>query len=652
MKKIIVLLSICLTIASSKAQTVNYNDVAVIVNNNSSASVEIGNYFKEKRSIPDINMITIHCSTEERVDSAELFSIVHQVGDYLVSKGIDQSINYLVTTKGIPLIFEAANCDSFPENLKCSAIDSELTLVLNHEDQIGYKQGFINPYFDNLDYTFSQEEYNIYLVTRLDGYTVEDVKNLIDRSGPDFKIDKKDAQFIFDYLDINDTASQPPLNFVLERGDELVRSKGWNSVYSPNPQTMVTDENHVLGYFSYIFQPSNKTLNYQWLPGSFAFQGIGETAFTFLKEENTYNDLIIANLIEEGVCGAAGTVIPYYLSQGTVWPEILFDRQTFNIELISETNPYFNLAESYYQALKVTSSSHVVVGDPKTSIILDDSLADTTLVLQPGSNEGKDATIWNNGTLTDPGNGASLVASIWINEGAPGIKRAYFQFNLSTIPKDVRIITARLSLYFNPTDTIEPFNYHSGVNDMLIQRVTGDWGETSISWENQPPTTTAMQLKLRPSSSPTQDYLDIDITGLVIDMLDPANDNNGFMIKMEDETSILKSVLFASSDHTDSTLHPKLMIRWLQNPSSTNNSKEPELNFVVFPNPSSGIFQLSLHGHDNASITVSGLRGNIVYKGVVDSKNIRIDLSSQTKGMYFIRVVSGKQQGVRKVVKF
>ena len=198
MKKSLVFLAICFLFTSLTAQTVNYNDVAVIVNTNSSASVEIGNYFKDKRNIPDINIINIQCSTEERVDSAELFSIVHQVGDYLVENGIDQSINYLVTTKGVPLIYEAANCDSFPENLKCSAIDSELTLVLNHEDQIGYRQGFINPYFDNLDYTFSQEEYNIYLVTRLDAYTVEDVKSLIDRSGPDLKIDKKEAQFIFD----------------------------------------------------------------------------------------------------------------------------------------------------------------------------------------------------------------------------------------------------------------------------------------------------------------------------------------------------------------------------------------------------------------------------------------------------------------------
>ena len=641
MKKSILLLTICISFASAKAQTVNYKDVAVIVNNNSPKSIEIGNYFKDKRDIPDENIITINCSTDERVDSAELFSIVRQVGDYLVSNGIDQSINYLVTTKGIPLIFEKANCDSFPENLKCSAIDSELTLLLNHEEQIGNSQGVPNPYFDNLDFTFTQEEYNIYLVTRLDGYTVDDIKGLIDRSGPDLKIDKKDAQFIFDYLDINDTASQPPLNFVLELGNELVRSKGWNSVYSPNPQTMVTDENHVLGYFSYIFQPSNKTLNYQWLPGSFAFQGIGETAFTFLKEENTYNDLIIANLVAEGVCGAAGTVVPYYLSQGTVWPQILFDRQTFNIELISETNPYFNLAESYYQALKVTSSSHVIIGDPKTSIILDDSEADTTLVLQPGPDKGKDATIWNNGTLTDPGNGESLVASIWINAGQPGLKRAYLQFDLSAIPKDVRIITARLSLYYNPSDTTEPFDYHSGMKEIIIQRVTTNWGEHNISWDDQPSTTTDLQVKLPPSTSPTQDYLDIDVSGLVIDMINPANDNNGFLIRMEDEVNILSSVLFASSDHSDSTLHPQLTVRWLINPSSTNNTKKPEIIFDVYPNPNRGAFNIRLPENSTSEFKISIFNSTGQKVSNYTLKNNQIKLSET--GIFI--VILSDQQG-------
>ncbi|MCF6170807.1 MAG: TIGR03790 family protein [Bacteroidales bacterium] len=635
MKKTIVLIGVYFVFASITAQVVNYTDVAVIVNTNSPESVEIGNYFKAQREIPDINMVKIQCSTDERVDSAGLFSIVRQVGDYLVNNGIDQSINYLVTTKGIPLIFEGANCDSFPENLKCSAIDSELTLLINHEDQIGKSNGITNPYFDNMDYTFSQSKYNIYLVTRLDAYTVDDVKSLIDRSGPELKVDKKDAQFIFDLAYASDTNAISPLVQVMERGNDLVNSKGWNSVYSPENDIFITDEQHVLGYFSYIYQPSNKNLDYQWLNGSFAFQGIGETAFTFLKEENTYNDLILANLIEEGVCGAAGTVVPYFLSQGTVWPEILFDRQTYGIDLISETNPYFNLAESYFQALKVTSSSHIIVGDPKTSIVLDGFCGDSTIVLKPGATEGKDAAVWSKG-VENHGDRESLTAYTWTYNGDLALKRSFLAFDFSSIPEGANITSAKLSLFYNPSDPVESFHYHFGENDLLIQRVTSEWDEHTIVWDNQPATTTEQQVILPPSTDSTQDYLNIDVTEMVIDMINPSTANNGFMIRMVDEINYYKSVLFASSDHTDATLHPEMTICWTLNPASANETEEPELSFEVYPNPNRGSFQIRIPGDESADykISIFNSTGQRITNYSFGNKQIRLS----EKGIFIIIV--------------
>jgi uncharacterized protein (TIGR03790 family) len=368
MKKAFVYLFIYSIFNSLTAQHINYDDVAVIINDNSQPSIEVGNYFKTKRNIPDLNMIHINCSTQERVDSVELFSVVNQVSDYLINNNLSESINYLVTTKGVPLVFEGGNCDSVPSLIKCSSIESELTLIINQSDKIGISQTVQNPYFESENYDFKQNEQDIFLVTRLDGYTIDDIKALIDRSGPDLYVNKDDAQFIFDLAFAQDSASTVPMVSILESGNDLVQSKNWNSIYDPYPSTFITNESNVLGYYSYIYQPSNKILNYSWLAGSIANQGIGETAFTFNKDENIYNDLIIANLIEEGVCGASGTVTLYFLSQGTVWPEVLFDRYTYGIDTVSETNPYFNLAESYWASIRVLSSVHVVMGDPKTSI--------------------------------------------------------------------------------------------------------------------------------------------------------------------------------------------------------------------------------------------------------------------------------------------
>jgi len=373
MKKVTILPIILMIMNILTAQTVSYDDVAVIVNDNSAASIEIGNYFQQKRNIPDINMIHINCSIDERVDSTEARSLMHQVSNYLTSSNIAQSINYLVTTKGVPYILEGANCDSIPGFNKCYSIDQELTMVVNHEDLIvGHYTSFYNPYYDTLVPEFSQIENTYYLVTRLDAYSVDQVKMLIDRSGPNQKIDKNTAQFIFDLAFAGDTTATSPLVFVLNQGNEFVQSAGWNSIYNPESGTFITDEDNVLGYYSYIYQPSNKVLNYEWLKGSLAVHSMASSAFTFTESENIYNDLILADLIAEGATGAAGYYGPYFLHGGTIWPDILYKRYTYGLDTISETNPYFNLAESFYQSIKTLPSVQVILGDPKTSIVLGD----------------------------------------------------------------------------------------------------------------------------------------------------------------------------------------------------------------------------------------------------------------------------------------
>ncbi|PIQ28073.1 MAG: hypothetical protein COW63_15040 [Bacteroidetes bacterium CG18_big_fil_WC_8_21_14_2_50_41_14] len=372
MKKTFILTIIFLVLTSLNAQTVTYDDVAVIVNDNSQASIEIGNYFKEKRSIPEVNMIHINCSTDERVDSTEARSLINQVSNYLTSNNIASSINYLVTTKGVPYIYDAGNCDTVPGFWECSPIDQELTMVINHEENILSNSVFNNPYYDTLVPEFIQEENTFYLVTRLDAYTVDEVKTLIDRSGPDIKVDMSSAQFVFDVAFASDTSATSPFVFVIQRGNEFVQSKGWNSIYDPESGTFITEASNVLAYYSFLFQPSNKVLNFQWLRGSIAFLGMSSSAFTFLHAQNPYNDLILADLIAEGACGGIGFFGPYFMHAGTIWPEIVLNKYTYGLDTIRQSNLYFNLAESYYQSISRLPSVQIIVGDPKTSIVLGD----------------------------------------------------------------------------------------------------------------------------------------------------------------------------------------------------------------------------------------------------------------------------------------
>ena len=99
---------------------------------------------------------------------------------------------------------------------------------------------------------------------------------------------------------------------------------------------------------------------------------MSSSAFTFTQSTNIYNDLITANLIAEGATGVVGYFSPYYLITGSISADVLYNKYTYGLDTISETNLYFNLAESFYQSITMLPSRHVIVGDPKTSIVLGD----------------------------------------------------------------------------------------------------------------------------------------------------------------------------------------------------------------------------------------------------------------------------------------
>ena len=188
--------------------------------------------------------------------------------------------------------------------------------------------------------------------------------------------------------------------------------------------------------------------------------------------------------------------------------------------------------------------------------------AQTSITLQPTPAQGKDAEVFscipcgysdkNFGTKKD------FNALAWLNGGNLTIVRSLIQFDLSSIPANALITGAQLSLYFNST-SLE--GYHSGTNASYLQKIIAPWGETTVTWNNQPVTTTTNQVLLPTSTSNTQNYLNINVTNLISDMaLNPAT-NYGFMIKLVNET-IMKKMIFASSDHVTASMRPKLVITY------------------------------------------------------------------------------------------
>ena len=188
--------------------------------------------------------------------------------------------------------------------------------------------------------------------------------------------------------------------------------------------------------------------------------------------------------------------------------------------------------------------------------------AQTTLILQPNGQLGKDAQVNDLSSNVDVNFGSSPVFAsyVWTN-GTTFTNKALLQFDLSTIPANAVIVSASLDLYAdNPTTTFvgNPSTPMNGTNNAsYVNRITQPWTESTVTWNNQPTVTTTNQVLLPTSTSATQNYLGVDVKQLVEDML--AYGNNGFMIEPV-SNSPSNSMVFRSSDYSDSTFRPRLTI--------------------------------------------------------------------------------------------
>jgi hypothetical protein len=190
----------------------------------------------------------------------------------------------------------------------------------------------------------------------------------------------------------------------------------------------------------------------------------------------------------------------------------------------------------------------------------------TTIVLQPGPDEGKDAQLWSILPDTNVGNIGKFSCMGWTHNGVPGVNRGLIDFDLSSIPENAQIIDAKLSLYFV---NIEPTYFgHTGQNESYLQLVTEPWEEMGVTWNEQPATTTDSQVYLPQSTAPYQDYTDIDVTVQIGKLYAEPDNYHGLMLRLLNENPY-NCLLFASSDYSDTIeFRPKLEITYIESPSN------------------------------------------------------------------------------------
>ena len=353
--------------ACTLAQAQTADNVLVVVNENSPDSVIIGDHYASVRGVPPPQVLRISTEVADEISRATFSREVETpISQWLRRNRAQDRILYLVLTKGIPLRVAGTR----GRNGTLSSVDSELTLLYRKLIGATVPSGgrLPNPYFladDDISEAslFSHEHQDIYLVTRLDGFTSDDVIALIDRGMEP----ASDGQIL---LDQKADPTSPADRWLADAATAVVQTQ-YNRVVLEATTRGATGEHEVLGYYSWeSSDPSllRRDLEIEFAPGAVGASYVGTSARTFTEppvdwdvgfwsDRSTYYantpESLTGDLIRAGITGAAGHVADPYLD-GVIRPPQLFSAYLSG----------FNLAEAFYLAMPDLSWRTVVIGDP------------------------------------------------------------------------------------------------------------------------------------------------------------------------------------------------------------------------------------------------------------------------------------------------
>lgn len=333
--------------APVQAPSKDVNRVMIVINKNSLTSQEVGAYYRSMRSIPTANVVFIECPDSEELPKDQYESKIEQPIKTAL-KASKNMIDFIVTTKGVPIRIAEGG---FSVDAFLAAMNLTVTPIAKLEE--ADIRRCTNPYFTKTE-PFSAAKFNMYLVTRLDGYTVADCKKLVDSS---LAAKPEKGRFFFDEADNRKDPAYKPMQDTLSQAYEELKKQGYESELDQTG-TFVAPSGPLMGYASWgsndgaFDNVAYKKIRF--LPGALAETFVSTSGRTF--NPTTGGQSLIADLIASGVTGVKGYVSePYTFALAR--PELLFPRYVSGR----------NLAESFYSASMVIKWKDVVIGDPLCS---------------------------------------------------------------------------------------------------------------------------------------------------------------------------------------------------------------------------------------------------------------------------------------------
>jgi hypothetical protein len=272
--------------------------------------------------------------------------------------------------------------------------------------------------------------------------------------------------------------------------------------------------------------------------------------------------------------------------------------------------------------------------------------AQKTMVIQPNSLNGKDAFINQLLPSTNYGNHEDFISYYWTFSGNPGKGNSLIQFDLSSIPANSEIISAKLSLFYNSKSSS---GGQAGNNACYLKKITSAWSESAVTWNSVPSTDTTNEVFLPKSTAINEDYPNIDITHFVQEWYDKPSSNFGLMLELIDN-SLYNSMKFFSSDYSDTTKTPKIVVCFKSTVGITNIKNNSRI--LIYPNPASNEIIIESNNLSNEDIfVISNLNGQELTRQQIKKYKSTIDISNLPSGIFFVTVISDKAIEVKKIIK-
>lgn len=375
-----------ISIGARQSCAISADNVLVVYNSAIPDGKQIAQYYASQH--PGVRLLGIkNLPAGEQITQSQYRSIVRPQ----VQAGLDPSIDVIVTTKGMPLrIYNDKTPSAFPYNYTdsqgiartiystsykpYSSLESELTRVdtistwVQMGDQTWWSPNSAapnqsaNPYFgksarfSHVDPAMGQ----LRLSTRLDGYTVADVKGSIDRAKNAYVV-RFGQQVI---LDDSPSATAAGMTSMPGLAGNVLPRRGQSFVYDTQVAPVLSASKPVIGYVSHGTNDGSGQLPADYMRSKLRFNlargAIAQTwesynGYSFTDGPHRNGQGSIADWISAGGTGGIAQVEE---PGGSLW-NMTNESRMFDLMLKGYT-----FAEAAWAATPQVSYVNTVIGDP------------------------------------------------------------------------------------------------------------------------------------------------------------------------------------------------------------------------------------------------------------------------------------------------